>query len=131
MIYRQTKGSAGADLSASEDVVIPAGKIVLVPTGYYLEDKAKFKPIFEDFFYLLTARSSLAYKKGLLLGNGVGVIDSDYPDEVKVMLYNPSSEDVTISKGERIAQLIPMNYLSLFPSLDEERVSGFGSTGEK
>ena len=127
MIYRQTKGSAGADLSASGDVVIPAGQIVLVPTGYYLDVNTQFN---EHFFYLLTARSSLAYKKGLLLGNGVGIIDSDYPDEVKVMLYNPSGEDVTIAKGERIAQLIPMNYLPLFPSLDEERVSGFGSTGE-
>lgn len=125
-IYRQTNNSAGADLSASEDVVIKAGDIVLVPTGYYLPDADLPKYS----FFLLAARSSLAYKKGLLLANGVGIIDSDYKDEVKVMLYNSTKETVTISKGERIAQLIPTQYLPIFPSLENERNGGFGSTGE-
>lgn len=126
-IYRQTNNSAGADLSAAEDVVIYAGEIVLVPTGYYLP----FVSIAEEhIFYLLAARSSLAYKKGLLLANGVGIVDSDYKDEVKVMLYNSTKETVTISEGERIAQLIPTQYLPIFPSLGNERNGGFGSTGE-
>lgn len=130
MIYRQTNNSAGADLSASENVVITGGEIVLVPTGYYL-------PLFngtlhntENLYYLLAARSSLAYKKGLILANGVGIIDSDYRDEVKVMLYNSTNSEVTISRGERIAQLIPSHYIPLFPSLDNGRTGGFGSTGE-
>jgi dUTP pyrophosphatase len=126
MIYRQTKNSAGADLAASIEVVIPPQSIVLVPTGEWLDAGFSDK---EGIFYLLAARSSLAYKKGLLLANGVGIIDGDYKDEIKVMLYNSTSEPVTIEAGERIAQLIPTTYLPLFPSLDNDRNGGFGSTG--
>jgi dUTP pyrophosphatase len=126
MIYRQTKNSAGADLAASIEVVIPPQSIVLVSTGEWLDAGFSDK---EGIFYLLAARSSLAYKKGLLLANGVGIIDGDYKDEIKVMLYNSTSEPVTIEAGERIAQLIPTTYLPLFPSLDNDRNGGFGSTG--
>lgn len=125
MIYRQTKNSAGADLAASVEVVIPPQAITLVATGVWLNTQHDIK----NLFYLLAARSSLAYKKGLLLANGVGIIDGDYKDEIKVMLYNSTSESVTIEAGERIAQLIPTTYLPLFPSLDNERSGGFGSTG--
>lgn len=130
MIYRQTCKSAGADLSASVETIIPARKIVLVGTGYKLWTQVpnvinQPKP---DIFYLLTARSSLAYKTGLLLANGVGVIDSDYKDEIKVMLFNPTNEDVIIEAGTRIAQLIAMPFLPVFPALDNERNGGFGST---
>ena len=74
MINRQTKQSAGADLSASIETIIPAGKIALVPTGFDLLGVDVYAP---NTFFLLTARSSLAYKTGLLLANSVGVIDSD------------------------------------------------------
>lgn len=126
-IFRQTNFSAGADLSASEQVIIPAKEIVLVPTGFKLNNNLSFG---STIFYLLAARSSLAFKKGLLLANGVGIIDYDYKDEIKVMLYNTNDRDVTILKDERIAQLIPMNYLPHFPVLDSVRNGGFGSTGE-
>lgn len=126
-IFRQTNFSAGADLSASERTVIPAKEIVLVPTGFKLDNDLSFG---NTVFYLLAARSSLAYKKGLLLANGVGIIDYDYKDEVKVMLYNTNDRDIVILKDERIAQLIPMNYLPHFPALDSVRNGGFGSTGE-
>lgn len=126
-IYRQTNKSAGADLSASEDVHISAGAIYLVPTGFFLPEIDTT----DNLYYLLAARSSLAYKKGLLLANGVGIIDYDYKDEVKVMLYNSCDNDVTISKGERIAQLIPSYFIPMFPSLENERSGGFGSTGDK
>lgn len=125
MIYRQTKQSAGADLSASVETIIPAGKIVLVPTGFDLLGVDVYAP---NTFFLLTARSSLAYKTGLLLANGVGVIDSDYKDEIKVMLFNPTNEDVIIEAGTRIAQLIAMPFLPVFPAIDNERNGGFGST---
>lgn len=127
MIYRQTKQSAGADLSASVETIIPAGKIVLVPTGFYLKEDFSW---FTSTFYLLTARSSLAYKTGLILANGVGVIDSDYKDEIKVMLFNPTNEDAIIEAGTRIAQLIAMPFLPVFPALDNERNGGFGSTSK-
>lgn len=131
MIYRQTKQSAGADLSASIETIIPAGKIVLVGTGYNL-NKIDWSDYYgtSDMFFLLTARSSLAYKTGLLLANGVGVIDSDYKDEIKVMLFNPTNEDVIIEAGTRIAQLIAMPFLPVFPALDNERNGGFGSTSK-
>ncbi len=125
MIYRQTKNSAGADLSARTETVIAPQAVVLVPTGIWLNTKHDIP----NLFYLLAARSSLAYKKGLLLANGVGIIDSDYQDEIKVMLYNSTCESVTIEAGERVAQLIPTTFLPLFPSLDNERNGGFGSTG--
>jgi dUTP pyrophosphatase len=126
MIYRQTNNSAGADLSAREDVIIHSGTIVLVPTGFHLPEIVTT----DNLFYLLAARSSLAYKKGLLLANGVGIIDADYKEEIKVMLCNMTKDTVTISKGERIAQLIPTTFIPMFPSLDEERNGGFGSTGD-
>lgn len=126
-IYRQTNKSAGADLSASEDVVIYAGDICLVPTGFFLPEIDTT----DNLYYLLAARSSLAYKKGLLLANGVGIIDYDYKNEVKVMLYNSTNSTVSISKGERIAQLIPSYFIPIFPSLENERSGGFGSTGDK
>ena len=131
MIYRQTKQSAGADLSASVETIIPAGKIVLVGTGVYLSDiDLNNCCMSSSYYYLLTARSSLAYKTGLLLANGVGVIDSDYKDGIKVMLFNPTNEDVIIEAGTRIAQLIAMPFLPVFPALDNERNGGFGSTSK-
>lgn len=131
MIYRQTKQSAGADLSASVDIVIPAWEIVLVPTGFYLSDIDLNNCCMpSSYYYLLTARSSLTYKRALMLANGVGVIDSDYKDEVKVMLVNPSGFDKNLEAGTRIAQLIAMPFLPVFPALDNERNGGFGSTSE-
>lgn len=129
MIYRQTKQSAGADLSASVDIMIPAWEIVLVPTGFYLSDIDLNNCCMpSNYYYLLTARSSLAYQRGLILANGVGVIDCDYKDEIKVMLANPSWSNKTIEAGTRIAQLIAMSFLPVFPALDNERNGGFGST---
>lgn len=128
MIYRQTRQSAGADLSASAETIIPSGKIVLVSTGFHLPVEFYTSTWMNNTFFLLTARSSLAYKTGLMLANSVGVIDSDYKDEIKVMLFNPTNEDVIIEAGTRIAQLIAMPFLPVFPALDNERNGGFGST---
>ena len=64
--------------------------------------------------------------------NGVGVIDADYPNEVMVMYRNVTDEPVILEEGERIAQIVPMNYVTdIYGVKDEERVGGIGSSGAK
>ncbi len=119
--------SAGADVSANETVTIYPGKTVLVGTGFKLTEKHELN----GFVFMLFIRSSLAFKRGLALANGVGVIDADYKDEVKVMLTNHGLTPVTINKGERIAQIVPMAYYRGFFDIEgHERKGGFGSTGK-
>jgi dUTP pyrophosphatase len=128
--HRATDGSAGYDLSSLEDVTIEPKQIKLIPTGIKVmmpKDEALF----------VFPRSSLAIKRGLMMSNSVGVIDSDYygnPDNeghIMVPLMNMKDESVTIKKGERIAQGIFMPYLKT--SDDEakssQRKGGFGSSG--
>ena len=127
----QTNQAAGADLAASETVTIEPGQVRLVGTGYALDNITAS----QGGAFLLFARSSLALKRGLMLANGVGLIDPDYRDEIKVMLYNASADPVTVHKGERIAQLVAIspgsvNYLMVWPVKDSERQGGFGSTGQ-
>jgi len=123
----KTKMSAGADVSANETVTIYPGKTALVGTGCKLEEKHNLS----GFVFMLFIRSSLAFKRGLALANGVGVIDADYKDEIKVMLTNHSLTPVTINKGERIAQIVAMSYYpGFFDVEDTERSGGIGSTGE-
>ncbi len=127
----QTKGSAGMDLSAaiSEDILIKRGEIVLVPTGIAIA-----LPDNDSVAYIY-ARSGLSIKHGIMLANGVGVIDSDYRGEIKVGLINLGKEDYVIKKGDRIAQMVfapvliaETEVVSELP--DTERGSGgFGSTG--
>lgn len=124
--------AAGADLCSAEneDTIIPAGKTVFVHTGIAME-------IPEGYVGLVFARSGLACKKGLAPANKVGVIDSDYRGEIMVALHNHSSEDKTIEKGERIAQISLVPYLTaeyeetdtLSDTIRGE--GGFGSTGRK
>lgn len=123
----KTKYSAGADLMANENAEIHPGQTLLIGTGFKLSD---YQP-YNNIVYMLFIRSSLSFKRGLSLANGVGVIDSDYKDEVKVMLTNHSKEPQCIVKGERIAQIVPMRYVQgFFEVEDNERQGGFGSTGE-
>lgn len=125
-LIRKTKGSAGADLTSAETVLILPNSMLAVDTGY------KLPPDIEgDVFFGLYIRSSIAFKKGLMLVNSVGVIDKDYPDTIKVGLYNRTDEPVAIQKGERIAQLIPQPFIPLFPCEDVERVGGIGSTNKE
>ena len=122
----QTIKSAGADLYAAETVTIEPQQVRLVGTGFILPD---FN--LGDLVFMLCNRSSIAYKKALMVCNGIGVIDQDYKDEVKVMYINMSGEQQTIKKGERIAQLVPMSYVSgLFDVEDKERDGGIGSTDD-
>jgi dUTP pyrophosphatase len=126
-------GAAAADLRAAlgdEPLRIEPGQSALVPTGLTLEIPRGYEG-------QVRARSGLALKKGLTLGNGVGTIDSDYRGEVGVILLNLGKDSVTIQRGDRIAQLViaPVIRASFLPT--EELASslraagGFGSTGER
>ena len=124
----QTKSSAGADLCASEDTLIPAGEWRIVPTGIYLE-------IPPSFYGQVCPRSGLAAKHGVTVLNAPGIIDADYRGEVKVILINHGKSDYSVKKGDRIAQLIfaPcfQGRLNLVDSLEDTArgTGGFGSTG--
>lgn len=130
-----TRGSeyaAGFDLYAATDYIIEIAphSTVKVGTGIAME-------LPEDTFGAIFARSGLATKKGLRPANCVGVCDSDYRGEYIVPLHNDTNEIMTIEPGERIAQLIVMNFnpieFSVVDSLsDTERgKGGFGSSGTK
>lgn len=128
---RKTAKSAGYDLEAAADVVVLPKTITVIPTGL----KAYMK---DDEYLSIFIRSSLAFKRGLMLANNTGIIDSDYynnPDNeghLMIGLYNTGREAVTIQRGERIAQGIFMKYLTCDGDCAEgERLGGFGSTGTK
>ena len=93
--------AAGADLYAclEEAVVIQPGEVFWVPTGIALE-------VPKGCAGLIYARSSLGTKRGLAPANKVGVVDSDYRGEVKVVLFNHSKQPQTLEPNERVAQLI-------------------------
>ena len=120
---RQTKASAGYDFYVIEDVEIPAYGTVMLPTNV----KAYMQ---EDEVLMLYARSSLAIKRGLILQNTTGIIDSDFfPHEIKVALRNTTDQPVKLLKNERCAQGIFLKYLvSDNGNLDNTRNGGIGST---
>ena len=126
---RQTLQSAGYDLSAYEEVTIQPGEIQLIPTGLKVQ-------LGESEVLLVYPRSSLGIKKGLMLSNGVGVIDADYYNNtqneghIMVPLYNFKQSPVTISKFERIAQGVFQTFLKTEDDLpvSSERKGGFGSS---
>lgn len=124
--------AAGADLYAciDEDVVILPNETKLIKTGIAIE-----LPIgYAAFIY---ARSGLASKRGLAPANKVGVVDCDYRGEIMVALHNHSNIEQSISKGERIAQMVIAPYITAeFDVVDElsetvRGAGGFGSTGTK
>lgn len=125
--------SAGYDLYAcldKEDIFIPPHETVMIDTGWAME-------ITPGHFGAIFARSGIASKQGLRPANCVGVIDADYRGPVKVALHNDTNEPQLITDGERIAQLVIMDYyfIANFEVVDEleetDRGSGgFGSTGK-
>ena len=131
---RKTKYSAGYDIEAAEDVVIPSFKKgnnpTLIKTGIkaYMQD--------DEVLYLYN-RSSNPKKKGLILANSVGVIDKDYygnPDNdghIMFAFYNIKDEDVEIKKGETVGQAIFQKYLVVDnDNAEGMRLGGFGSTNK-
>ena len=97
-----TNGSAGLDIAACLDapVTLQPGDTTLIPSGFavYIEDEALAA--------ILLPRSGLGHKHGLVLGNLVGLIDSDYQGQVFVSCWNRGREIFTISPGDRIAQMV-------------------------
>ena len=129
---RKTKYSAGYDIEAAEDVIIPSFKKGINPTLVKTGVKALMQ---DDEVLLLYNRSSNPKKKNLILANGVGVIDKDYygnPDndgEIMFAFYNIGDEDITIKKGEAIGQGIFQKYLITDnDNSTGERIGGFRST---
>ena len=129
---RKTKYSAGYDIEAAEEVVIPSFKKGMKPTLVKTGLKAYMQ---EDEVMMLYNRSSNPKKKGLIMANSVGVIDKDYygnPDNdghFMFAFYNIKEEDITIQKGEAIGQAIFQKYFITDDDVAQgERVGGFGST---
>ena len=131
---RKTRLSAGYDVEAAEDVVIPSFKPGVKPTLIKTGLKAYCQ---DDEWYMLANRSSNPGKKKLVLANGIGIIDADYycnPDndgEFMFAYYNMGTEPLEIKKGERIGQVVFQKFLIVDNDVAEgERTSGFGSTNE-
>ena len=126
-----TSGSAGLDLRAllDEPLVIEPGQTVLVKTGLaiHLADPC--------FAALILPRSGLGHKKGIVLGNLVGLIDSDYQGELMISTWNRGSEPFTLEPFERLAQLVIVPVMqaqfNVVESFEESArgAGGFGSTG--
>ena len=126
-------GAAGLDLRACIDapIVLEPGRTELIPTGLAIHVGNP------DYAALLLPRSGLGHKHGIVLGNLVGLIDSDYQGQLMVSCWNRGHTTFTIEPFERIAQLVIVPVVQAqFDVVDEfdasERgASGFGSTGRK
>jgi dUTP pyrophosphatase len=125
----QTWGAAGFDLAASVAMTVQPGEVTLVPTGLVIEVPA-------GHMLGVFARSSTPLKRGLMVANGVGIVDSDYcgpTDEIKIEVFNFTSSPVEIRPGDRLAQGVIMPYVraewseSAAPA--RQARGGFGSTG--
>jgi dUTP pyrophosphatase len=127
----ETEGSAAFDLAAAGDVTVNPGQVALIPTGLVIEVPA-------GMFLGIFARSSTPLKRGLMVANGVGVVDQDYcgpNDEVKIAVVNFTAAPVCVAAGDRIAQgmLLPVNRVT-WEEVDvvrSESRGGFGSTGSR
>lgn len=127
---RSTKGSAGYDFFADADYTILPKSIGFIGTG--------IKAQIDDGYYLqLAVRSSTPFKKGLILANGIGIIDADYynnPDNeghIMFQVYNITDERVTVAYNEKIGQGVFLKYATTDDDAAEgERLGGFGSTGK-
>lgn len=128
-----TPGSAGLDLRACLDqaLTVAAGETVLIGTGLavHIEDPGLAATILP--------RSGLGHKHGIVLGNLVGLIDSDYQGELKVSVWNRSTEPFTIEPGERIAQMVILPVVQVEFNVVAEFADssrgdgGFGHSGTK
>lgn len=126
-----TLGSSGVDLKAAEDCVIKAGTRALVHTGIKIA-------VPDGFEMQIRPRSGLSLKRGIIIPNSPGTIDSDYRGEICVIMMNLGGEDFEIKTGDRIAQMVlaPVAKISWDEKgnnaeleITERGAGGFGSTG--
>jgi dUTP pyrophosphatase len=125
----QTPGAAGFDLAASEEITVQPGEVRLVPTGLVIEVPA-------GHFLGVFARSSTPLRRGLMVANGVGVVDPDYSgpnDQVMIEVLNFTQGPVVVKKGDRIAQGIILPAVRVawdeVGSIRADSRGGFGATG--
>ncbi len=128
-----TEGSAGLDLRAciDEPLLLAPGDTALIATGLsiYIEDPAMAA--------IILPRSGLGHKHGIVLGNLVGLIDSDYQGELMISCWNRGKSTFTIEQGDRIAQLVLVPVIQATFKLVDEFVEtvrgegGFGSSGKQ
>ena len=124
-----TDEAAGFDLAAAHDLVIAPGHIALVRTGLVIE-------VPPGHFLGIFARSSTPLKRGLMIANGVGVIDPDYSgpnDEIMIQVLNFTGTDVSVARGDRLAQAVvlpaPRVTWEEVTEIRETTRGGFGATG--
>ena len=131
---RKTKNSAGYDIEAAEDTIIPAFKFGMKPTLVKTGLKSYFN---DDEYLMLVNRSSNPGKKGLVLANSVGIVDADYygneknDGHIMFAYYNYFEQDLEIKKGDVIGQAIFCKYyITDNDNATGERKGGFGSTNK-
>lgn len=128
-----TPGSAGLDLRACipESLTLAPGEVKLISSGMaiHLNDP--------NFAAVIMPRSGMGHKNGIILGNTIGLVDSDYQGDLKMSLWNRSDKPFTIEPMERVAQLVILpviqaqfNVVEDFPA-SERGEGGFNSTGTK
>ena len=125
----QSPGAAALDLAAAADMQVAPGQLALVPTGLVFA-------VPPGHFLAIVARSSLP-RRGLIVANGLGVLDSDYrgpADEAKILVLNYTQEPVAIARGDRLAQAFVLRvprvqFEPLARGETEASRGGFGSTG--
>lgn len=127
----QTLGSSGMDLMAwlpDSDITLEPGERALIHTGLYFE-------IPDNYELQIRSRSGLSLKRGLIVLNEPGTIDSDYRGELGIIIYNASNEPQTITNGDRVAQMViakvekaVLNEVIGF-KFTERGEGGFGHTG--
>lgn len=127
----QTAGAAGFDLAASTEMTVAPGQVALVPTGLIIEAPA-------GHFLGIFARSSTPLKRGLMVANGVGIVDADYcgpADEIKIEVLNFTTQPVLIQPGDRLAQGVVLPYVRADweegAAIVRETRGGFGVTGAR
>lgn len=128
-----TDGSAGLDLRAclDDDLELDPGDTVLIPTGIAMHVANV------GYAAMILPRSGLGHKHGIVLGNLVGLIDSDYQGQIMISCWNRGKEPFTIKSGERIAQLVIVPVMHAdFEIVDDFEASkrgdgGFGHTGRE
>lgn len=132
-VYK-TKGSAGVDLVAciEQPIVIGGGKNKLIATGLAVNIQDP------GLVAVVASRSGLCLNSQIRVGQGLGIVDSDYHGEIAVILHNDGVDDYVVQPGERIAQLLFMpvvqvdfKLVSSFTTITDRGDGGFGSTGKQ